>query len=129
MISTYVKFLLISSCVLLLAACETARPPFKIDNEKYGGMVDRKADSAGVLISKRANDVYELQYFTAQNNKAIAQSRNGTWSWTKNQPNADLAMDDALASCRERNQSHEDSAPCQLVNVNGFWIAEFSNKQ
>ena len=126
--STHLKLLLISICVLILSACEASRPPFKIDNEKYGELVDRKAQSPGVLIGKRANDVYEMQYFVAQNNKAIAQARNGTWSWTHDQDTVEAAMDAALAQCQDLNKSSEDSTPCQLVNINGFWISEFSRK-
>lgn len=128
MISTNLKRLLISIFVLSLSACEASRPPFKIDNEKYGNLVDRKAGSPGVLIGKRANDIYETQYFVAQNNKAIAQARNGTWSWTHNQVTVEAAMDAALAQCQDRNKSSEDDTPCQLVNINGFWLSEFSKK-
>lgn len=128
MISTNLKLLLISICALVLAACEASRPPFTIDNEKYGALVDRKAASPGVLIAKRAIDIYETQYLLAQNHKAIAQARNGTWSWTHDQATLEAAMDAALAQCQQRNQSSEDSTPCQLVNINGFWVADFARK-
>ena len=123
------KPLLILGCALLLVACEASRPPFTLDNERYGGAVDRRADSPGTLISKRAADVYELEYFRALDHKAIAQSRNGTWSWVHDQVSPEAAMDEALAKCRKLNDADEFSEPCQVVNVNGFWIAEFANRR
>ena len=37
-------------------------------------------------------------------------------------------MDEALEKCRKLNGDKEFSEPCEVVNVNGFWIAEFSNR-
>ena len=128
MILNQLKLIAIVLCGLLLAACEASRPPFKLDNERYGGVVDRRADSPGTLISKRAADIYELEYFRATDHKAIVQSRNGSWSWTHGQSTPEAAMDEALEKCRKLNGDKEFSEPCEVVNVNGFWIAEFSNR-
>ena len=122
------KSLSMLGCVLLLVACEASRPPFKLDDERYGGVVDRRAESPGTLIRKRAADVYELEYFRAEDHKAIAQSRNGTWSWARERVSPEAAMDDALAKCRKLNGDDELNQPCQVVNVNGYWIAEFSSR-
>ena len=125
-INTQSLFLL--ACAVALAACEVSRPPFKIDYAQYGGVVDRRADSPGTLIAKRAADVYELEYFRARDHKAIAQSRNGIWGWTRDQSSVEAAMDDALAKCRQRNTAGEADAPCKVVNVNGYWVASFSER-
>ena len=122
------KRLIILACVLALAACEVSRPPFEIDGERYRGALDRGAASPGTLIRKRAIDVYENQYFRASDHRAIAQARNGTWSWTHDQPSPEAAMDDALAKCRDRNGERESDEPCQVVNVNGFWIADVATR-
>ena len=82
--------LLLMLAVVILAACDTKepiykikRPSFKIDEAWYGDDIDRKAESPGHLIRKGAFDTYELEYFIAMEHKAIAQSSSGAWGWSK----------------------------------------------
>lgn len=117
---------MITGVLLLVAACELKRPPFEIDSGKYGDVMNREAAGKGILIRKRAIDVYELQYHMAKDHKAMVQSTSGTWSWSHDQRSVDAAIDRALESCRRRNQSREASRPCQLINVDDHWIAAFS---
>ena len=128
MISANLKILFFSASLLLLAACELKQPPFELDNDKYAGAIDHKAASPGTLMRKQTNDIYELKYQLARNHRAIVQSTSGAWGWSRNQSSVDAAIDRALEVCRKNNQSHEDSKPCQLVNLNGYWMANYSKK-
>jgi hypothetical protein len=115
---------------LLLAACDTKnpiytikRPSFKIDEEKYGDVINREASSPGELIRKGAIDTYESEYFIALEHKAIAQSSSGAWGWSENRATPDSAIDQALKFCRKSN--HQPQIPCKIVNIDGFWAADF----
>ena len=102
---------------------QVKRPTFKIDEEKYGDLINHNAESPGDLIRKRAFDTYELEYFIAMEHKAIAQSSSGAWGWSKDHDSPDEAMDRALELCRKTN--HEPEKPCMIVNIDAFWAADF----
>ncbi len=119
---------------LLLAACDTKepvytnkRPSYKLDDEKYAGLINREASSPGDLISKGAYHTYELEYFIAMEHKAIAQSNSGAWGWSENRATPDSAIDRALELCRKSN--HQLEKPCKIVNIDGFWTADFYRKR
>jgi hypothetical protein len=124
-----IQILLMATSLLLPAACETKRPPFEIDNTKYGELVNHDATTPGILIQKRAIRVFHQNYFVARNHKAMAQSSSGAWGWSENHRTLDRAMDAALVSCRERNRADEASKPCKLVIIDSYWGAEFYLKQ
>jgi hypothetical protein len=122
---------------LILTACEelgseldsytVKRPSFKIDEEKYGDVINREASSPGDLIRKPASDTYDLEYFVALDHKAIAQSDSGAWGWSENRSTPDSAIDRALELCRKTN--HQPERPCRIVNIDGFWAADFYRKR
>jgi len=127
-----IVFLLMTA--LLLAACDTKepiytikRPSYKLDDEKYADVINREASSPGDLIRKRAFDTYELEYFIAMEHKAIAQSSSGAWGWSENRATPDSAIGRALELCRKTN--HQPEKPCKIVNIDGFWVADFYRKR
>jgi hypothetical protein len=122
------KSLLILIPALLLAACETAKPPFKLDKVKYEGLIVREATSPGDLITRQANRFYEQNYLIAKRHKAMAQSVNGTWAWSHGQPTPEAAIDQALELCREKNEPDQKDRPCKLLIVDIYWTAEFFGK-
>jgi hypothetical protein len=128
------RILLILITALLLGACESKnysiddiytvkRPSFKIDEEKYGDVVNREASSPGDLIRKEAIYTYEQEYFVALEHKAIAQSNSGAWGWSENRTTPKSAIDRALELCRKTN--HQAERPCKIINIDGFWAADF----
>jgi hypothetical protein len=126
--SVNLKALLILIPALLLAGCETANPPFKLDTVKYDGLIVREATSPGDLITRQANRFYEQNYLLAKRHKAMAQSVNGTWGWSHGQPTPEAAIDQALERCREKNEPDQKDKPCKLVIVDLYWTAEFFGK-
>jgi hypothetical protein len=99
------------------------RPSFDLDTEKYGDFINRDASSPGYLIRKRALEVYELDYNIAKEHKAIAQSDSGAWGWSKDWATPNSALDRALELCEKTN--HQPHRPCKIVNVDGYWAADF----
>jgi hypothetical protein len=110
---------------LLLAACETPRPSFELDMEKYADVIEREASSPGDLIRKQAIDTNERDYALADRHKAIAQSRSGAWSWSQGRETPEAAIDEALQKCRRQNRRHEAERPCKLIKVDVYWASEF----
>ncbi|MCP4764902.1 MAG: hypothetical protein GY875_01380 [Gammaproteobacteria bacterium] len=128
--SARMRILFLLMTTLLLAACDTKepiytikRPSFQLDDEKYADAINREASSPGDLIRKGASDTYELEYFIAMEHKAIAQSKSGAWGWSENRATPDSAIDRALELCRKTN--HQPEKPCKIVNIDGFWAADF----
>lgn len=128
------RTLLILITALLLTSCDTKdpvytnkRPSFELDEEKYGDVINREASSPGDLIRKRAIDIYQLEYFIAMEHTAIAQSKSGAWGWSENRATPNSAIDRALELCR--NMNHQPEKPCKIVNVDGFWVADFYRKR
>ena len=126
-----ILFILITA--LFLTACEelgsdldfytVKRPSYKIDEDKYGDVINREASSPGALIRKRASEVYDLEYFVAMGHKAIAQSDSGAWGWSEDWGTPDSAIDRALELCRKTN--HQPERPCKIINIDGFWATDF----
>jgi hypothetical protein len=132
------RLLLILITALPLTACDTKntsiedlftakRPSFEIDEDQYGDVINREASSPGYLIRKRAFDVYELEYFLALDHKAIVQSNSGAWGWSEDRATPDSAIDLALNLCRKTN--HQPEKPCKIVNIDGFWAADYYRKR
>lgn len=123
--SDNLKALLILFFGMLLAACETVKPPFKLDMVKYNGLIVRAATSPGDLITRQANRFYEQNYSLAERHKAMAQSVNGTWGWSHGQLTPDAAIDQALERCQQRNERGQKDKPCKLLIVDVYWASEF----
>jgi len=74
------------------------------------------------LISKKALKSYRGKFLNETNDKAFAQSANGSWSWRSSKTSKDDAIEKALTSCHKNNKNHEQAFPCQIVNVNDNWL-------
>jgi len=135
----HMKIFFILLAASLLVACESnktvsdfytiKRPSYKIDTEKYAGLINREASGPGYIIRKRAADVYELQYFRATEHMAFAQSDSGAWGWSENRASPESAMDRALEKCERTNGRWQQEQPCQVINIDGFWITDFFRKR
>ncbi len=131
------RILFILIVTLKLTACEqlgsefdfytVKRPAFEIDEDKYGDVIKREASSPGDLIRKQAQDVYDQEYFAALEHKAIVQSDSGAWGWSENRATPDSAIERAFELCRKTN--HQPEKPCKIVNIDGFWAADFYRKR
>lgn len=74
------------------------------------------------IITNEALASYNDKYSSAANHKAFAQSLSGAWSWRSDRTSVDHAKRSALINCQRSNQENEDSYPCEIININGFWI-------
>jgi len=124
-----IRSLLILLPVLLLLACETGKPPFELDTIKYDGLIAQNATSPGDLITRQANRFYEHSYLVAKRHKAMAQSENGIWAWSHDQPHPEAAIDQALEKCGKKNESTQADRPCKLLIVDIYWAGEFFRKR
>ena len=124
-----IKHLLIILGCSLITACADKVPQIDLDSTKYGPVIDQGAETPGTLIRKQAQQTYDLEYTTAKNYRAIAQSTTGAWGWAQKQPTLEAAVDQALAECRKQNHNRESEKPCLLVNVNGWWTADIPLNQ
>jgi hypothetical protein len=103
--SVILMALLILIPALLLAGCETANPPFKLDTVKYDGLIVREATSPGDLITRQANRFYEQNYLLAKRHKAMAQSVNGNRGLSQGQ----LSQESANYKTKGRIQQRKES--------------------
>ncbi len=73
-----------------------------------------------ILRSNEALQGYKNEYSAAKENKAFAQSPDGTWAWRSDRTSAQLAQEDAIKACN--SYLKEKGKPCLVVNINGKWI-------
>jgi CubicO group peptidase (beta-lactamase class C family) len=117
------KCLYVISIALILSACATSKPqPLKVDTRKFP--LDTEAADTSAFRWYGAWDHYSNQYSELRIHKAFAQSRSGTWGWYTGQRSPEQAMQAALDDCRQYNTDYEETEPCRIVNVDGYWGAE-----
>lgn len=114
------KILYPISIVFFLSACAIQQPELvKVDTEKYP--LDTDVANISFLRMEGAADHYNNRYKKLRSHKAFAQSRAGAWGFYGGQPNAELAMQEALNDCRKHNADNEKTEPCKIVNLDGYW--------
>ncbi len=117
------KHLFLVTIVLFLAACALQqREPIKVDTRKFP--LDTEAADISAFRWYGAWDHYSNQYSKFRYHKAFAQSRTGMWGWYTGLNSAEQAMQAALDDCRKYNLEDEETEPCRIVNVDGYWGAE-----
>jgi len=75
-----------------------------------------------IIIRQKAFQDFKEKYLAAKGYKAFAQSESGNWNWRSNRTSKDHAINNALASCRSRNQEYETKQPCRIINLENEWV-------
>lgn len=78
------------------------------------------ASGVSSIITNDALKVY-YEYRYAKNNRAFAQSKNGTWAIVSNITSVELAKKMALERCNFHNKKNQYNQACKIINVNGHW--------
>ena len=78
------------------------------------------ASGVSSIVSNDALKTY-YEYRYAKNNRAFAQSKNGTWAIVSNITSVELAKKMALGRCNFHNKKNLYKQPCKIINVNGYW--------
>ena len=109
--------------VLLLSTCAVQQQHFiSFDSKKYP--VDVEAVDVSIFITNDAWKSHKEEYTKAENHKAFAQSKEGSWGWVGERTTAEYATQGALDGCRKHNKKNERSQPCMIVKVGDKWGAE-----
>ena len=117
----------LASCRARNQAFEKTQPCITINvngewTDIYRRTLEQEKEGEAVLISKKALKSYRDKFVNVKNDKAFAQSTNGSWSWRSSKTSKDDAIEKALTSCHKSNKKHEQAFPCQIVNVNDNWL-------
>ena len=84
-------------------------------------LADAKNDvDESILRTNSALKSYKETYVNQPQNKAFAQSPDGSWNWRSDRVTVDMAVEDALTACNRSLK--KDAPPCVIVNINGLWI-------
>ena len=102
-----------------IAPCKVIR----INNAWNKGKISVEESKLGThsIIQNKGLVSYHDSYANKQNHKAFVQSDKGIWSWSSQKSSQQIAVDSALAVCRNNNTDFEALAPCKILNVDGKW--------
>ena len=84
---------------------------------------ERFNKAVGGIIIKRKSALrsFREKYLDAKGHKAFAQSDSGNWNWRSNRTSKEHAINNALASCRGRNQDFKNWQPCKIIHLDEKW--------
>lgn len=74
------------------------------------------------LHTKRALESYTVNYSEGEYHKAWAMSESGVWTWYLDGFTQEMAIEQALSTCRTYNKKYENKFPCKVINLDGQWL-------
>ena len=114
---------------LLLAGCATnsvtQTPISEIDIQRFKPLLNKDARNTNIFKTNYVVDKYTKAYVNRKHHKAFALSESGAWAYKSDFIDLSLAIEGALGSCELSNKENQAQQPCQIINIDGHWAADF----